>query len=213
MRSSSTIAGRASPHCIREREPALAEARRSGMRRSSGFIACLATLAALASGCNHSSSPDASPTGPIVSSGTESATIEQPDIALRITLGDIAWKLLSRDGGSSSWRKSGAIVELTCDPTTISMTYDGDPPREGGPDPGEVCNAIVSQPSLLTATDAGPCEIEYWHSTVAIDGTANGQPVHLNLETCSQFYEGPVDPAQNWLAVLGMQVPGPDPPG
>lgn len=159
--------------------------------RTAGLLA----VATLGLGCGGGQSPKPYPPAP-------------QEGALRITLTGVAWTHQA-DG---SWLRSGAVVDLQCDPPTMRVTAEGAAPREGTPDAVSLCAHVASEPDLLRGGgSAAGCQ--FWGSSVTLAGTIAGRRVAARSGSCR-----PVDPAhpadvtQRWLSLLGMRAVGPDPP-
>ena len=69
-------------------------------------------------------------------------------------------------------------------------------------------------PTLLTNTDRADCsDLRYWEATVTIRGQLDGKETSLDLANCAFYPDAATtDAAQRWIKLLGMNIPGPDPP-
>jgi len=216
--------GRSHARMRTEREPTRLHARRNGMGPSWLLAAGIVVLACAACGSDERPSGNgeahdvvANGRGSLSSRDTDSPGVgSSVGTRLRIELTNVAWtkvdETVGTNGSESHWRKTGAVVRLTCNPPSISTSYEAAAGRDGEPVASAVCASVASDPRFLTATDQAPCDAAgYWSSTVTVRGTLQGEPLSLQLGTCSAQSEPPADAAQRWLRLVSLATVGPDP--
>ena len=141
-----------------------------------------------------------------------------PGRGLRITVTNVAWTKISERNDSTSrqmfFKRTGAVIDLRCDQPVARLTVDGASPIDHPLDAAAICQAIRDNPTLLTNTDRADCsDLRYWEATVTIRGQLDGKETSLDLANCAFYPDAATtDAAQRWIKLLGMNIPGPDPP-